>query len=337
MNRRVKQFIVFITITLVPQVFANPLPAFLFTELHVTQDGWQLELHGQFGGYSDYLNGMFLSSHTDTAFFKDGIQVDSGYLVITPDSLTSSLYLNPEVDTLTIHTRPGDGGIPWMDITYGDGGIWMPVAPLPHQSICLDFNAGCFYLDNTPTLGSLNDTANAQGHVYGTVTDTLGNPLGGVEVGGWGVVTTDSAGHFHRYGLARLYGLSFQKENYQPQDVDLMVYPDSSINVTVEMTPVLHAIDLPEDIKPGAYSLLPNYPNPFNTSTVFTYELPEATPVEIVIYNPLGQEVQRLYSGTQPAGSYRLQWNAPYLVSGIYVYQLRTPQRILTRKCLLLK
>ncbi|UCH11460.1 MAG: T9SS type A sorting domain-containing protein [Fidelibacterota bacterium] len=337
MNRRAKQLFLILMITLAPQVFANPITEFLLTELQVTQDSWFLELHGEFGESSFYLDGMFLSSHTDTAFFKDGVAIDSGYHVITPDSLTDPLYLNPVVDTLTIHTRPSDGGIPIMYITYGDGGSRMPVAPLPHQSICFDLNAWCFYLDNTPTLGSPNDTSNAQGHVYGTVTDTLGNPLEGVEVHTSDVDTTDGTGQFHLYGLAGVHTLYFHKVNYQSQYVDLMIYPDSSINVTVEMTSTVQAIDQPKDFSPGSYSLAPNYPNPFNASTVITYELPEVTPVEIVIYNPIGQEVQRLYSGTQPAGSYRLHWNALHLASGIYIYQLRTPHRVLTRKCLLLK
>jgi len=212
------------------------------------------------------------------------------------------------------------------------------VAPLPHQSICFfPFEEGWVYLDNTPTFGSHNDTANAQGHVYGIVTDTLGNPLAGVAIHGHGVDTTDSAGHFHTYGLARYAYFYFSKENYQTRIIHWIVYPDSSINVTVEMTPTVQAIDQPESLQPESYSLSPNYPNPFNTSTVITYQLPEITPVEIVIYNPLGQEVQRLYSGTQPAGSYRLQWNALQLASGIYIYQLRTPQRVISRKCLLLK
>ena len=46
--------------------------------------------------------------------------------------------------------------------------------------------------------------------------------------------------------------------------------------------------DLP--IKPKAYSLAPNYPNPFNTETVITYQSPRVERVRLVIYDLLGQE-----------------------------------------------
>lgn len=332
MNRRIEQIFVFIAVTLVPHVFANPVPEVLFTELLVTQESWQLEMHSEYGEFD--LTGMFLTTNTDTAFFKDGIQVDSVYLVITPDSLESSLYLDPNGDCITLHTADSMG---WLSIAYGDGGHSMPVAPLPHQSICFDWNAWCYYLDNTPTLGSPNDTANARGHVYGTVTDTLGNPLGGAEVHGWGVDTTDSAGNFHWYGWACFFHFYCVKENYQTQSASVMVYPDSSVYVAVEMIPTVHTIDGSKESTPGSYYLSPNYPNPFNSSTEFTYTLPWDTPLEVVVYNLAGRLVDRLYRGDQQAGEYRLRWVTHDLPSSVYIIQLRTPTELINRKAVLLK
>ena len=90
--------------------------------------------------------------------------------------------------------------------------------------------------------------------------------------------------------------------------------------------------DLPEH-----YNLFPAYPNPFNPTTTIDYELPITNYVEINIFNLLGQKIETLVSQRQPAGKYYVQWNASGYASGIYYYQLRSGNRILTRKMILLR
>lgn len=332
MVSRLKQAFLAVVMILVPQVFANPIVPVELTELQVTQDGWQIEMHSMIGGLD--LNGMYLSSHAGRGFFKDSIQVNEGYLHITPDSLVNSFYIDPLKDTLILHTPDG---FEFYYLAYGDSGNTMPVSPLAHQSICLDWYSGRYYLDNTPTLGSPNDTTNAQGHVYGTVTDTLGNPLDGVEVHWFEVDTTDSAGHFHWYGLAMHTHFRLVKENYQSRFLRVMVHPDSSVYVTAEMEPVVHAIDDANNMKPGTCSLSPNYPNPFNNATEFIYTVPWDSPVEIAVYNLTGQVVDILHQGEQQAGEYRMRWEGHDLPSGVYIIQLRTPTEVISRKAILLK
>jgi flagellar hook assembly protein FlgD len=52
----------------------------------------------------------------------------------------------------------------------------------------------------------------------------------------------------------------------------------------------------------------PNYPNPFNPSTLIRYELPAQSQVEMVIYNISGQKVTNLVDGIQPAGFHHITW-----------------------------
>ncbi|MDW7682002.1 MAG: hypothetical protein SCK70_15675, partial [bacterium] len=83
--------------------------------------------------------------------------------------------------------------------------------------------------------------------------------------------------------------------------------------------------------KARTFALSQNYPNPFNPETVISYEIPEKMEgelVELVVFNVLGEEIRRLVSEPQSAGSYRTLWdgrdNFGALVSGgTYFCQLR--------------
>ena len=64
-------------------------------------------------------------------------------------------------------------------------------------------------------------------------------------------------------------------------------------------------------VLPSVLALHPNYPNPFNPSTVISYELPEETRVTINIYDIMGQAVRNIKrSETQIAGYHQVYWNA---------------------------
>ncbi|MCD4650754.1 MAG: T9SS type A sorting domain-containing protein, partial [Candidatus Cloacimonetes bacterium] len=87
---------------------------------------------------------------------------------------------------------------------------------------------------------------------------------------------------------------------------------------------------------------LANYPNPFNPETTISYNLAEATPVELNIYNLKGQLVRTLVSEVQNAGNYSVVWKGTdtdnnTVSSGIYLYQIKTNLQIKTNKAILLK
>jgi hypothetical protein len=93
---------------------------------------------------------------------------------------------------------------------------------------------------------------------------------------------------------------------------------------------------------PGAYSLLPNYPNPFNPSTVIGYEIPQAGQVSLTIYNVLGQEMRILVDKQHEAGTYNIMWDSKdsdgqYLKSGVYFYTLKAGDFTDTRKMVLMR
>jgi len=89
---------------------------------------------------------------------------------------------------------------------------------------------------------------------------------------------------------------------------------------------------------PSEFVLHQNYPNPFNPKTVISYQLPVFSEVELNIYNILGQKVSTLVSEMQPAGVYKIEWDASVFASGVYFYRLKTAKGFIkTQKMLLIK
>ena len=88
--------------------------------------------------------------------------------------------------------------------------------------------------------------------------------------------------------------------------------------------------------------LAPNVPNPFNSATQIAYHLSSPGPVQLVIYNVLGQSVRTLVNQFQAAGSYQVQWDArdqrgAALSSGVYITRLSYPGGVQTQRLLYLK
>jgi hypothetical protein len=93
--------------------------------------------------------------------------------------------------------------------------------------------------------------------------------------------------------------------------------------------------DVPQS--PHEYSLSPNYPNPFNATTVIKYDLPNSAEVTINILDILGRHVESLVNGKQGAGRYGVIWNGQNRPSGLYIYVLHAGDYTESRKMLLLK
>ena len=94
---------------------------------------------------------------------------------------------------------------------------------------------------------------------------------------------------------------------------------------------------------PQTPNLKQNYPNPFNPKTNIEYSVDHSGPVEILIFNQLGQKVRTLVDvpDLQP-GHYSVVWdgkddNSNPLASGAYYYQIRTQNFVSTKKAIFLK
>lgn len=88
---------------------------------------------------------------------------------------------------------------------------------------------------------------------------------------------------------------------------------------------------------PTDYRLSPVYPNPFNASTLISFDLPAASVCRLVVYNLKGECIEHLYSGRKEAGNHSLMWDARDCPSGTYLIRLKTEGFDRTRKCTLIK
>ncbi|MHC1736561.1 MAG: T9SS type A sorting domain-containing protein [Ignavibacteriaceae bacterium] len=89
--------------------------------------------------------------------------------------------------------------------------------------------------------------------------------------------------------------------------------------------------------KPSTYQLHQNFPNPFNPSTVISYQLPVSAQVSLKVYDVLGNEVASLVNLQQEAGSYNVTLDASTLASGTYIYRLIAGDYVAVKKMAVLK
>jgi hypothetical protein len=93
---------------------------------------------------------------------------------------------------------------------------------------------------------------------------------------------------------------------------------------------------------PGAYALHQNYPNPFNPETAIRFDVSQAGPVNLRIYNVTGQLVRELSDGYREPGSYEILWNGrgsddQLMPSGIYFCRMKAEEFVETMKMALIK
>ncbi len=88
---------------------------------------------------------------------------------------------------------------------------------------------------------------------------------------------------------------------------------------------------------PRKATLHANYPNPFNPSTMISFDLAEAAAVQLDVYDLTGRKIQSLLNEQKPAGTHTVQFQAGNLSSGVYIYRLQVGDVAQSRKMVLVK
>ncbi|MFH1900168.1 MAG: T9SS type A sorting domain-containing protein [Patescibacteria group bacterium] len=126
------------------------------------------------------------------------------------------------------------------------------------------------------------------------------------------------------------------KRNYSIVDNSVIgkqgnrVAPDNNIGLTSD-------VENPEKIVVAGFSLSQNYPNPFNPETRISYSIEKAGQVKLAVYNVLGQKVADLVNEFKAANTYKVNFDASKLTSGVYFYRLEVGDYSKTMKMIFCK
>ena len=113
-----------------------------------------------------------------------------------------------------------------------------------------------------------------------------------------------------------------------------------SLNVSTEAYTV--SVKEKRSSLPDGFRLSPNYPNPFNSQTLFEFENDKAQNIRLIVYDSQGRAVKQLADGIFPAGVHTLPWNGTdskgkTVPTGIYLYRLWAEGKTLSGKLMLMK
>jgi uncharacterized membrane-anchored protein len=181
----------------------------------------------------------------------------------------------------------------------------------------LDFTAAHFH----------NAAAGVNGGVVRTMTnDFVGNTASGV----W--TSTDSEPLTNE-----LIGELLQGNIYV--NAHTVANPGGEIRGQLSPIEIVTSVELVDGSAgiPTKFNLFQNFPNPFNPATEIRFDLKQAGPTVLKIYNMLGRVVATLVDEDLQAGAYKITFEATDLPSGVYTYRLETQNLTEVRKMILLR
>lgn len=96
------------------------------------------------------------------------------------------------------------------------------------------------------------------------------------------------------------------------------------------------------EANPAGYTLITNYPNPFNPSTEIRYTLATAASVELTVYSVRGKMTKQLVAAHQAPGAYSVVWdgldvNGQRVDSGVYICEYRVDNQVYYHKMTMVK
>ncbi|MEM8560262.1 MAG: T9SS type A sorting domain-containing protein, partial [Bacteroidota bacterium] len=88
-------------------------------------------------------------------------------------------------------------------------------------------------------------------------------------------------------------------------------------------------------VLPDVATLYGSYPNPFGATTTLRFALPEASDVQLAVYDVTGREVARLVDGSVESGFHSATFDGSLLPSGVYVVRLSAGSTVETHRMVL--
>jgi len=132
-----------------------------------------------------------------------------------------------------------------------------------------------------------------------------------------------------------LSGRSYYSTDGTYFDDILSAYGDANIRAKVS-TDAFIGIE-PVATVPSDIMLFPNYPNPFNPETTFSFNIGSLKQTSLRIYDIQGRLIETLVQGKIEPGFYTMTWDASEVATGVYFVKLISGDKIKTRKIMVLK
>jgi hypothetical protein len=131
--------------------------------------------------------------------------------------------------------------------------------------------------------------------------------------------TTNQTQNYESIDSAATSGIWF----YRLRQLDL----DSSVHLTEPI--LVQAVTTVGDNRvPGEFSLMQNFPNPFNPTTRILFTVDKTGPTKLEIYNVLGKKLHDIFDDFAEAGRlYAVTFSSIGLSSGVYYYELSSGLR----------
>jgi len=96
-------------------------------------------------------------------------------------------------------------------------------------------------------------------------------------------------------------------------------------------------VEIKKGFIPNEIKLYPNYPNPFNPSTIISFSIQADQFVTLKVFNVIGEEMATLINENLTRGTHNINFDADGLSSGFYIYRLESGNQVRVKKMMLLK
>ncbi|MCB0284657.1 MAG: T9SS type A sorting domain-containing protein [Calditrichaeota bacterium] len=145
---------------------------------------------------------------------------------------------------------------------------------------------------------------------------------------GVGVISSPADGGDFVYLAARPY--QFDNQQLRTNITQIL---SSYMGVPVSDLAESEKVQIPEK-----FDISNIYPNPFNPETTINFTLPEASDINLTVFDVLGKKVATLIDNmSYKTGTHKVTWNAGNEASGLYFIQLSDGKSTITRKTILMK
>jgi len=273
----------------------------------------------------------------------------NGYLIASSQGSSNFKVYNrqPPHDFVETVTVTGVGSTDGIDVTNLSLGSSFPLGLfLVHDGTgspyvirgCkwedLQLDVDTLYWDPTPVELNLFDIDIIQGKAelnWETSSET--NNLG------FEIQRSEAENNFFKIGFVTGNGTTTTKHSYRYIDESVLYGKVAYRLKQIDFDGSTKFSDMVEVEFPSPinFILAQNYPNPFNPSTKIVVRLPVRTEINLSIYNLDGELITTLVSGEYQAGTHEFYFEASGLASGIYLYQIETPDFTEAKKMIYIK